>query len=122
MAVYEIQLFFHYELSFRHQFAMLSNTLFRDLKVGRTCTNIPVLFMTATCTVEMFAQLQTLTGWNFTKDKRNVLWPNSFVMQNQNIFTCVIYTNQALKIFTTNIYPILSVSKVTFFILMPIAD
>ena len=72
VAVDKIQLFIHYGLLFRHQFSMLSNTLFRDLKVGRTCTKIPVLFMIVTYTVEMFAQLQTLTGLNFTKDKRNL--------------------------------------------------
>ena len=54
VVVDEIQLFVHYGLSFRHQFAMLSTTLFRDLKVTKCTTKIPVLFMTATCTVEIF--------------------------------------------------------------------
>ena len=71
---------------------------------------------------EMFAQLQTLTDLHFTKYKRNMFWPSSFVMQKRNIFTCVVYTNRTLHVFTTNIYPILSVSKVKYFIFMPIAD
>ena len=116
MAVDEIQLFVHYGLSFRHQFAMLSATLFKDLKVGKTKTKIPVLFMTATCTVQMFEQLQTLTGLTFQKDKLNVFWPDSVSMQKRNIYTRVMYTNRVLQVFTSQVDPILSVSKVKSFI------
>ena len=116
VAVDEIQLFVHYGLSFRHQFAMLSTTLFKDLKVGKTKTKIPVLFMTATCTVQMFEQLQTLTGLTFQKDKLNVFWPDSVSMQKRNIYTRVMYTNRVLQVFTSQVDPILSVSKVKSFI------
>ena len=116
VAVDEIQLFVHYGLSFRHQFAMLSTTLFRDLKVGGIKTKIHVLFMTATCTVEMFDQLQTLTGLKFHKDKLNVFWSNFFSMQNRNVYTRVVYTTRALQVFTSKVDPILSVSKVKSFI------
>ena len=68
----EIQLFVNYGLSSRHQFSILSNTLFSWLKVNTYTTKITVLFMTATCTDDMFNQLQTLTGLFFIKDKCNV--------------------------------------------------
>ena len=89
MAVDEIQLFVHYGLSFWHQFAMLSTTLFRDLKVNKNTTKIPILFMTATCTLEIFKQLQSLKVLLFTKDRSNVFWPSSFKMQKRNLFTRV---------------------------------
>ena len=76
----EIQLFVHYGLSFHHQFAVLSNTLFSWLEVNKYNTRIPAFFMMATCTVEMFNKLQTLTGLSFSKDKCNVFWYNSFDM------------------------------------------
>ena len=87
----EIQLFVHYGLSFCHQFAMLSTTLFRDFKINKHTTKIPVLSMTATCTVEILKQLQTLTGLSFYKDNMNICWPNSIAMQKRNIFTRVLY-------------------------------
>lgn len=105
-------------MSFRHQFAMLSNILFRDLKLSKTTTNIHVVFMTAACTVEMFDQLPTLTGLNFRKDKDNVFWSNSFFMQKRDIFTCVMYTNRD----TTNMDSILLISKVNYLFFIPIVD
>ena len=53
IVVDEIQLFVHYGLSFRSQFAMLSTTIFKQIKSGRFATKIPVLFMTASCNLEM---------------------------------------------------------------------
>ena len=58
IAVDEIQLFVHYGLSFRSQFAMLSTTIFKQIKNGKYATKVPVLFMTASCTSEMFTQLK----------------------------------------------------------------
>ena len=52
-----------YGLSFRREFAMFSSTLFSHLIIdkGLGCrTKIPVLFMTATCTRQIFEQLQAL--------------------------------------------------------------
>ena len=72
IVVDEIQLFVHYGLSFRSQFAMLSTTIFKQIKTGRFATKIPVLFMTATCNLEMFEQLKLLTGLEFYNDHRNI--------------------------------------------------
>ena len=59
--------------------------------------------MTVTCTIDMVTQLPTLTGLSFTKDKRNVLWPNFLDMQKRNIFTRFMYTARAFRVFSTNI-------------------
>ena len=52
-----MHLFFHYGLSFKQEFAMLSSTLFCHLIIDsgvRYKTKIPVLFMTDTCTQRIF--------------------------------------------------------------------
>ena len=54
IAVDEIQLFVHYGLLFCSQFAMLSTTIFKQIKNGRYATEVLVLFMSASCTYEMF--------------------------------------------------------------------
>ena len=77
--------------------------------------------MTATCTVEMLSQLQMSTGLFFTKDKRNMFWPNSFEIRKINVFTHVMYTTRALRVFTTDIDPSLLVSKVSLLFSMPIS-
>ena len=77
IVVDEIQLFVYYGLSFRLKFAMLSTTIFKLIKTGRYATKIPVLFMTACCTGEMFQQLKVLTSLKFYLDNRNLFWPDS---------------------------------------------
>ena len=70
----EAHLFVHYGLSFRDEFAMLSTTLFSHLVLPENSsrTKIPVMFMTATCTYEMFIQLQRLSGLKFDPVYNNV--------------------------------------------------
>ena len=60
VCVDESHLFVHYGLSFREEFAMLSATLFSHLvySENKSCNKIPVMFMIATCTYEMYLQLQ----------------------------------------------------------------
>ena len=61
VAVDEVQLFVHYGLSFRKEFAMLSATMFNHMKIGNKANRLklPVLFMTATCNQHMITQLET---------------------------------------------------------------
>ena len=57
VAVDEIQLYVHYGLPFRLQLAMISTTLFKNICDGVYSISIPVLFMTASCTYEMYDRL-----------------------------------------------------------------
>lgn len=72
IAVDKIQLCVHYRLSFCLQFAILSTTIFKQIKKGQYATKIPVLFMTASCNLEMFDQLKLLTGLELYPNNRNV--------------------------------------------------
>ena len=99
IAVDEIQLFVHYGLSFRSQFAMLSTTIFKQIKTGRFATKIPVLFMTASCNNEMFEQLKLLTGLAFYPDNRNIFWPGSSQLMKRSVCTRVVYSNRPLSCF-----------------------
>ena len=93
IAVDEIKVFVHYSLSFRSQFAMLSTTIFKQIKTGRSATKIPVLFMTASCNYEMFEQLKLLTGLDFYNDYRNIFWPSSTLLMKTTVCTRVMYSN-----------------------------
>ena len=97
IVVDEIQLFVHYGLSFRSQFAMLSTTIFKQIKTGRYATKIPVLFMTATCNLEMFEQLKLLTGLEFYNDHRNIFWPCSTLLMKTTVCTRVVYSNRPMS-------------------------
>ena len=99
IAVDEIQLFVHYGLSFRSEFAMLSTTIFKQIKIGRFATKIPVLFMSATCNYEMFEQLKQLTGLEFYEDHRNIFWPCSTLLMKKTVCTRVVYSNRPLGCF-----------------------
>ena len=103
MTVAKLQLFVHYGLSFRKEFALLSKTLFKHLRPERPTDthelSIPVLFMTATCTLDMKEQLSILTGLNFDPQNRNVFWPKSDGMMNVNVMTKVIYSTRPLHSF-----------------------
>lgn len=93
IAVDEVQLFVAYGLSFRSQLAMLSTTIFKQIKVTKYSTKNPVVFMTTSCTLEIFEQLQSLTGLVFMDDWRNIFWPDSTVLMKNYIFTRVVYNN-----------------------------
>ena len=98
VCVDEVHLFVHYALSFRKAFALLSKVLFKHLKTeDKYCTKVTILFMTATCTVEIFEQVQSLTGIPFYQDKRNVFWPSPTGMANRSISIEVIYSSQTMK-------------------------
>ena len=105
IAVDEIQLIVHYGLSFRSQFAMLSTTIFKQIKTGRFATKIPVLFMTASCNLEMFEQLKILTGLMFYPDNRNVFWPGSTLLMKRSVCTRVVYSNRPLSCFISTFGP-----------------
>ena len=105
IVVDEIQLFVHYGLSFRSQFAMLSTTIFKQIKTGRFATKIPVLFMTASCNLEMFEQLKILTGLMFYPDNRNVFWPGSTLLMKRSVCTRVVYSNRPLSCFISTFGP-----------------
>ena len=94
ITVDEIQLFVHYSLSFWSQFAMLLTTIFRQIKNGQFATNIPVLFMTASCNFEMYEQLVSLTGLKFYPDNRHIFWPGSSMLTKRSVFTRVLYINR----------------------------
>ena len=102
IAVDEIQLFVHYGLSFQSQFAMLSTTIFKLIKNGRYATKVPVLFMTASCTSEMFKQLKLLTGLEFYPDNRNVFWAGASELMKTSVFTRVVYSNRPLTQFLSS--------------------
>ena len=99
IAVDEIQLFVHYGLSFRSQFAMLSTTIFKQIRNGKYATKIPVLFMTASFNLEMFEQLILLTGLQFYPDHRNIFWPGSAMLMKRSVRTRVVYNNRPLGCF-----------------------
>ena len=93
IAVDDIQLFVHYGLSFRSQFAMLSTTILKQIKVDKYATKVPVVFTTASCTLEILEQLQLLTGLTFMPDQCNIFWPDSEVLMKRSIYTKVVYSN-----------------------------
>ena len=105
IAVDEIQLFVHYGLSFRSQFAMLSTTIFKQIKNGKYATKVPVLFITASCTSEMFTQFKKLTGLEFYPDNCNVFWPDSNGLMKRSIYTKVVYSNRPLMSFLSSVGP-----------------
>ena len=78
---------------------MLSTTLFKQIRDGVHSTNIPVLFMTASCTREMYDQLQLLIGLRFYGKKRNMFWPSSQFLMKRSIFTRIVYTARPLSRF-----------------------
>ena len=57
--------------------------------------------MTASCTQEMFEQLQLLTGLRFYKDHRNIFWPSSGILMKRSIFTRVVYNTRPLTHFVS---------------------
>ena len=69
VTVNKIQLVVHYYFTFRTQFVMLSDTVFKQLKLDEYKTIVPILFMTARFTLKMYKQLQTLTGPPFYDDR-----------------------------------------------------
>ena len=102
----EVHLFVHYALSFRKEFALLSKVLFKHLKTDDNyCARVLIIFMTATCTVEIFEQVQSLTGIPFYQDKRNVFWPSPTGMANRSISIEVIYSSQTMKQFIEFVTP-----------------
>ena len=106
VCVDEVHLFVHYGLLFRKEFAMLSSTLFRHSITDKGAgykTKIPVLFMTATCTCQIFGQLQDLTSLKFPPSLINVHWPGPVDMMNRHIMITVLYTNQPSSQFVKTI-------------------
>ncbi len=82
IAVDECHLFAKFGLNFCNKFAMLNDVLWKHVREttsrGQYYSKVPLLFMTATGTVPMCQQLETLTGFHF-------LWPadgNSFWRRN----------------------------------------
>jgi len=69
--------------------------------------SIPVLFMTAACTLDMKQQLSNLTGLNFDPHNRNIFWPNADGMMNISVMTKVIYSTRPLHSFQSMIRPLL---------------
>ena len=63
---------------------------------GQCVTKIPVLFMTVTCTLDMFNQLQLLTGLRFYSDHQNTCWPAFALLMKRVIYTRVVYNNRPL--------------------------
>ena len=85
---------------------MLFDTIFKQLKLDRYKTIVPVLFITATCTRKIYSQLQTLIGLSCYDDKQIVL-SNLFHMINSSIFTRLVYTTCSLQSFTAIDDPVL---------------
>ena len=109
IAIDEIQLFVHYGLSFRKEFASLSTTLFKHIRISPNSheLTIPTLFMTATCTVDMVQQLEKLTGLVFDPAKTNIFWPGPQVMMNNTVKMNVIYSTRPLHSFQSTVSPYL---------------
>ena len=119
VCVDEVHLFIHYGLSFRREFALLSKCLFSHLKLtsDANATKVPVMFMSATCTITMFSQLQKLSGLSFYPDRRNVFWPcTDDVVKRNKINVHVVHTTQSFHKFTKTIEPSLKESRVKCFI------
>ena len=119
VTVNKIQLVVHYYFTFRTQFVMLSDTVFKQLKLDEYKTIVPILFMTARCTLKMYKQLQTLTGPSFYDDRIKMFWTNLFQMVKSCIFTRVVYTARPLQSFTAIIEPILKNDRTKSFVFYP---
>lgn len=68
----------------------LLGTLFKQIRDGGYSTKILLLFMTASCTKEMYEQLQLLKGLRLYDDNRNIFWPSSGILMKRSIFTRVM--------------------------------
>lgn len=105
IAVDKIQLFVHYGLSYWPQIAMLSTTTFKQITNGKYTTKVPVLFIIASCTNDMFQPLRVLAGLEFNSDNWNVFWPGSFDLIKRLVYTMVVYAVDHSHIFLSSIEP-----------------
>jgi hypothetical protein len=121
----EIHLFVRFGASgFRDEFVRLKTALFNQLRMpiykGSTkpvrLTKIPVLFMTATCSIDQVEQLEILTGISVSHDLNNVFWPGPAAMYNPIINIEVKYTEQALSLFKKAVFPVLQTDRTTKYI------
>jgi hypothetical protein len=121
VCVNKVHLFAHVGLTFRKEFQQLTPKLFSKLDLGRSKlqsklqTNIPLLFMMATCTQFVVGRIAALLEIRFLIG-RNIFWPNTDGMQHQQLFIEVQYSNQPLTIFKTKVGPLLKASTVEKFI------
>jgi hypothetical protein len=107
VCVDEIHLFARFGMYFRSEFLELKDVLFSKLintHVPKFTTIIPVLFMTATCSLEIAKQVQLLTGLSFPKE--NILWAPSTEMARRNVSIALHHTNQNLCLFQKIALPI----------------
>ena len=76
----------------------MSKVLFKYLKTEDNYLSIiPIIFMTATCTVKIFEQVQSLTVLPFYQNKRNVFWLSPKGITNRSTSIEVIHPSQTMK-------------------------
>jgi superfamily II DNA helicase RecQ len=118
VCVDEVHLFAHFGMTFRKEFQHLDQKLFRKLRVGnsRSCTKVPILFMTATCTEAIVDRVEAMSGLTFNRDT-GVFWPEPEEMSHRHVFLEVAYTTMPISNFQKKIEPTLRACHVSKFIL-----
>jgi superfamily II DNA helicase RecQ len=103
LCIDEVHLFVQFGLTFCQEFALLQSVLFKKLLVqvspsaeqSRFHTNVPVLFMTATCNQTMVEQIKKLSGLRFHRSS-SIFWPSADAMHHRNVCLRLAYTTYPL--------------------------
>jgi superfamily II DNA helicase RecQ len=111
IAVDECHLFAKFGNNFCDEFALLRDVLWKHVREsssrGDYYSKVPLLFMTATGTMQMCQQLETLTGFHFLPDQ-SFLWPtDSFSFRRRNVFIDVRFSEQTMAVFKSDALPLL---------------
>jgi hypothetical protein len=99
LCIDEVHQFAQFRLTFCQEFALLQSVLFKQLRVkaspsvklSRSHTTAPVLFMMATCNQSMVAQIEKQSGLRFDHSS-NIFWPSADAMHYPNVCLRVAYS------------------------------
>jgi hypothetical protein len=92
IAVDEMHLFVHFGLSFRKEFRDLDEHLFALVRTSMpNRTTVPILFMTATCSKRIQADMESMTQLKIPSS--TIFWPNATGMKHRSVKFTVDYSN-----------------------------
>ena len=83
----KIHLFAQFGNTFQNEFGQLKRSLFDKLK--QSTVKVPSLFMTATCTLDMVANMERITGFSFHRRH----WPSPLMMSHRSVAIDARYTH-----------------------------
>jgi superfamily II DNA helicase RecQ len=111
VCVDEMHLFVHFGMTFRDEFKELTPLLFKKLMTvgSTTTTQVPLLFMTATCTKRILSTIELMSGLLFDTQV-NVFWPTPDAMAHRHVLLDVQYSISPLSVFKKKVEPRLKVS------------